>query len=24
MTDRGGLSFNQQVENLRKKLDKAG
>jgi thiamine pyrophosphate-dependent acetolactate synthase large subunit-like protein len=24
MTDRGGLSFNQQVENLRQKLDKAG
>ena len=24
MTDRGGLSFNQQIENLRKKLDKAG
>jgi sulfopyruvate decarboxylase subunit beta len=24
MTDRGGLPFNQQVENLRQKLDKAG
>jgi sulfopyruvate decarboxylase subunit beta len=24
MTDRGGLPFNQQVENLRKRLDKAG
>jgi len=24
MTDRGGLSFNQQIDNLRKKLDKAG
>jgi hypothetical protein len=24
MTDRGGLPFNQQVENLRKKLDKVG
>jgi sulfopyruvate decarboxylase subunit beta len=24
MTDRGGLPFNQQVENLRRKLDKAG
>jgi len=24
MTDRGGLSFNQQIDNLRKKLDTAG
>ena len=24
MTDRGGLPFNQQVQNLRQKLDKAG
>src|SRR5215510_6341304 len=24
MTDRGGLPFNQQVDNLRKKLDKVG
>jgi len=24
MTDRGGLSFNQQIDNLRKRLDTAG